>query len=95
METQPEQAQETTQTEQQPQSDRPDGEISPILKKILDRRDQMGVTNYWISKRAEGSMAGVYNFLTNRSHPNLKTLASVMDLVGLEIREMENFTKPE
>ena len=83
------------QAEKPTKNDRPSGTLSPILEKVLDRRDEMGVTNYWIAKRGEGSVAGIYNFLTNRSDPNLKTLQSVLNLVGLEIHTAENFTKPD
>ena len=62
---------------------------------VLDRRDEMGVTNYWIAKRASGSIPTVYNFLEGRSDPNLKTLESVLELVGLKITRISNFTKAE
>jgi len=66
---------------------------SEILAKVLDRRDQMGVSNYWIAKRAAGSVPGVYNFLRGKSDPNLRTLESVLKLMGLQVSEMEEFKK--
>ena len=74
-------------------------ELSPILVKVLKRRDEMGVTNYWIAKRAKdsgkASIPAVYNFLENRADPNQRILVSVLGLVGLEVSDIDGFEPVE